>query len=502
VIRFSAALVAVAIGVLIGGIATSKLLLVYIAIVVSAAALAALAIGVVLKREELFGEVQGLAPAAAGAGPVPQARAAENAGESQHKVQAGAHVAPPPPFQGAAGGYAAAFGGTAPAASSAAASSSAGAGPSAARTAAAGQGRQAERVPPWETSAAHGPWSSPTPDWMHAGPDERTASAPGGAGGRAPSAWQDTTPAGTHGGRGGGWGVPDADAQPAEKAPRSWAAPSSPPAPADAPAVKPAAGPGAAAPSWFDRLGGQAGAPPTVAAPTVASPTDPGAAGSADAASGDAGAGDEDDDWPTRYSWLEDTGEGGEAAETVAAPVAAAAPDSKSPVPAGTAADAGPEDVAAGTAADAGASAAETVAAPALDAGAADAADGSDADPAAAESDADIIAFPSPGEPDLASDPDAHDPHDGLEGEPGADDAGEAGRAVAASEAGSEPPAAAEGDPAPGSDLVTVVPGVPRYHRTDCVLIRFMPDGDVQKQSVAAARDAGCTPCAACQPEG
>jgi hypothetical protein len=246
-----------------------------------------------------------------------------------------------------------------------------------------------------------------------------------------------------------------------------------------------------------------------VAAPTVAGPAVPGAAGSADAASGDAGAGDEDDDWPTRYSWLEDTGEAGEAAETVAA----AAPDSKSPVPAGTAADAGPEDVAAGTAADAGASAAETVAAPALDAGGADAADGSDADgsdadpadvnaPANAESDADIIAFPSPGEPDLASDPDAHDPHDGLEGEPGADDAGEAGRAVAASETGSEPPAAAEGDPAPGSDLVTVVPGVPRYHRTDCVLIRFMPEGDVQKQSVAAARDAGCTPCAACQPEG
>ena len=41
-IRFSAALVAVAIGVLIGGIATSKLLLVYIAIAVSAVALVAL----------------------------------------------------------------------------------------------------------------------------------------------------------------------------------------------------------------------------------------------------------------------------------------------------------------------------------------------------------------------------------------------------------------------------------------------------------------------------
>ena len=61
-IRFSAALVAVAIGVLIGGIATSKLLLVYIAIVVSAVALVALAIGVVLKREELFGRNGGLCP--------------------------------------------------------------------------------------------------------------------------------------------------------------------------------------------------------------------------------------------------------------------------------------------------------------------------------------------------------------------------------------------------------------------------------------------------------
>jgi hypothetical protein len=480
VIRFSAALVAVAIGVLIGGIATSKLLLVYIAIVVSAVALVALAIGVVLKREELFREVQGLAPAAAGAGPVLQARTGESAGESQHKVPVGAHVAPPPPFQGAAGGYTAAFGGTAPAASS-----SAGAGSSAARPAAAGQGRQAEPVPPWDTSAARGPWSSPTPDWVHSGQDERTASAAGGAGGRASSAWEDTTPA-----------------------PRSWAAPSSPSASADAPAVKPGAGPGAAAPSWFDRLGGQTGAPPTVAAPTVASPAAPGAAGSGDAASGDAGAGDEDDDWPTRYSWLEDTDEGGEAAETVATPVAGAAPESKSPVPAGTAADAGPEDVAAGTTADAGASAAETVAAPALDAGDADAAHGPDADPAsvnaaaAAESDADIIAFPSPGEPDLASDPDAHDPHDGLAGESGAGGAGEAGHAAAATETGSEPPATAEDDAAPGTDLVSVVPGVPRYHRTDCVLIRFMAEGDVQKQSVAAARDAGCTPCAACQPEG
>ena len=89
-IRFSAALVAVAIGVLIGGIATSKLLLVYIAIVVSAVALVALAIGVVVKREELFGEDQGLVPAGAGAAPVLSA----HAGESQDQHPRGGRSAP------------------------------------------------------------------------------------------------------------------------------------------------------------------------------------------------------------------------------------------------------------------------------------------------------------------------------------------------------------------------------------------------------------------------
>ncbi len=531
-IRFSAALVAVAIGVLIGGIATSKLLLVYIAIVVSAVALVALAIGVVLKREELFGEGQGPLPAGAGAGPVLQARA----GESQDKVPASAYVAPPPPFQGAAGGHAAAFGGTAPAASSSAAAD-----PSAARTAAAGQGRPADPVPPWNTSAARGPWSSSTPDWMHSGPDERVASAAGGAGGRAPSAWQDTTPAATPGGRAGGWGVPDADTQAAEKAPRSWAAPSSPPVSSDAPAVKPGAGSGPATPSWFDRLGSQAGADAPAAAPssapasgagwswssrdssapgapvapeategkgaaaTVAAPTVPSGTVSGSAVSGETASGDtdEDDDWPTRYSWLDDeTDEGGEAGATDAA---GAGPESKSPVPGdtasdtagdaarGTAGDAAPEDVTPVTASAPGtaSSAAETADAATQDATARDRAD------AAEGSGADIIAFPGPGASGGLSQ--AADPgtHDGLAGEAGAD-----GDAATAGETGSEPPATAEGGAAPAAGLVTVVPGVPRYHRTDCVLIRFMPEGDVQMLSVTAAKDAGCTPCAACQPEG
>ena len=98
-IRFSAALVAVAIGVLIGGIATSELLLVYIAIVVSAVALVILAIGIVLKREELFGAGLGLVPAGAGASPMVPVRT----GASHDQVLPNAHVVPPPLSQGAAG---------------------------------------------------------------------------------------------------------------------------------------------------------------------------------------------------------------------------------------------------------------------------------------------------------------------------------------------------------------------------------------------------------------
>jgi len=275
VIRFSAALVAVAIGVLLGGIATSKLLLVYIAIVVSAVALVALAIGVVLKREELFGEGQGLVPATAGASPALPARAGESqgrAGESQGKVPAGAHVASPPPFAGAAAGYAA-FGGNAPSApagvdrsgrpTSSGPGRSAGpvsggpgsasqvpANPAPASTVSAGtvsanpgsaNPGPAGAVPPWEaTPSARGPWSSSTADWMPSGQDERAAGA------------------GTQVGRAGGWRVAEADAQAAAKAPRSWAAPSSSAAP-EAPPVRPAAEPASAAPSWFDRLGSPAG---------------------------------------------------------------------------------------------------------------------------------------------------------------------------------------------------------------------------------------------------
>lgn len=61
--------------------------------------------------------------------------------------------------------------------------------------------------------------------------------------------------------------------------------------------------------------------------------------------------------------------------------------------------------------------------------------------------------------------------------------------------------AAAAAEPEADSRRVTVVPGVPRYHDEDCILVRFLDDGDVEHMSAAAAEQAGCTPCRACHPE-
>jgi hypothetical protein len=57
--------------------------------------------------------------------------------------------------------------------------------------------------------------------------------------------------------------------------------------------------------------------------------------------------------------------------------------------------------------------------------------------------------------------------------------------------------AAAEAD----SRRVTVVPGVLRYHRDDCILVRFLDEGDVEHLSAAEAERSGCTPCRACHTE-
>jgi hypothetical protein len=48
---------------------------------------------------------------------------------------------------------------------------------------------------------------------------------------------------------------------------------------------------------------------------------------------------------------------------------------------------------------------------------------------------------------------------------------------------------------------VTIVPGVPRYHRRECILIRFLTDDDLETATRQAAKDSGCVPCKACQPD-
>jgi hypothetical protein len=74
------------------------------------------------------------------------------------------------------------------------------------------------------------------------------------------------------------------------------------------------------------------------------------------------------------------------------------------------------------------------------------------------------------------------------------------------------PPAAAEpaeaGQAAGGGDdagapaaEVTIVPGIARYHRSECILIRFLGPEDLETMTRQAAEDAGCVPCKACRPE-
>jgi hypothetical protein len=83
----------------------------------------------------------------------------------------------------------------------------------------------------------------------------------------------------------------------------------------------------------------------------------------------------------------------------------------------------------------------------------------------------------------------------------GSADAAPAKPAETATSAGQDdkPPAARDSETGQQRQ-VSVVPGVPRYHTDNCILIRFMDDDDVQQMSLKAATEAGCTPCGACQP--
>jgi len=419
VIRFSAALVAVAIGVLIGGIATSKLLLVYIAIVVSAVALVALAIGVAVKREELFGEGQGLVPAGAGAAPGRSAPAGES--HDQHRVVAdrpvtapdwpgvaadrpgatadwpspAVSVPPSVPGTGSTAGHGAAFGGTAVGAGGSAFGETAQvAAPSAAPPQSAANPlappTAAEPVASWEAQSARDQWSSspwpsrtaadPAPDRMPSGTDVNEPGVPAAA--TAPTPTSAVFP------------------RPPARSGRSSAG------------AEPVT-------NWFAPKVRSAGAdPPAMEAP-------------ADAASAD---------------------------QSASAPAGRGA---------GQAREAAADETPAGDVVADG--------------------DAPDGDIPSAEATASVAVVGQ--EPGSATET---GPQTETEREPGPAES-ETGDADGEGSAGQDGPAAA-------AVMVAVLPGVPRYHQPDCVLIRFMPEDDIQRLPVAQAKADGCTPCAACQP--
>jgi hypothetical protein len=45
------------------------------------------------------------------------------------------------------------------------------------------------------------------------------------------------------------------------------------------------------------------------------------------------------------------------------------------------------------------------------------------------------------------------------------------------------------------------VPGIARYHKADCILIRFLSADDLEVMSRRAAEAADCAPCRACRPD-
>jgi hypothetical protein len=437
VIRFSAALVAVAIGVLIGGIATSKLLLVYIAIVVSAVALLALATGVVLKREELFGvsthstQEQELVPAVAGGVPVPSASVGQ--GQDQARPDASA----PAPFPEPAVGYGAASGVVAQAAPPVTTAHHAAVDP----------------VPPWQARPAGDQWStSPrqgstaaggAPDWMPSGRDASDPAAQAQETALASSSMLPRTPAGPSG-----------------------------------------AGPGTAPPNWFDR---QATKPADAGPPAN---TDM----SADAAPADDVA-DDDDDWPTRYSWLDDEADEGPGEPDEGDAPARQAVDDAGAIPAPEAPEASAPD---GSGQDLARAAAGNEAATEAQAGAA-----TPAGPPASETTvaetlvSETTASEIPASETTASEIPASETT--VSETTGADAAPETAEPQARAADG-DPTAADAAGQVPEAGPVTVLRGVPRYHEADCVLIRFLPEDDIQRLPVAQAKADGCTPCAACQP--
>jgi hypothetical protein len=418
VIRFSAALVVVAIGVLIGGVAASSLPLVYLAIGTSGVALLVLAAGVLLKRDQLFTSDPG--PTATGVGTL-----VTGTGSGQQAVSGGQGV-------GAARIPAVAGAGTL-----------GGAGTQQGAFAAMGTAapRGSAGGPPSAPSRAPGAWPPPEPG--------SPAAPPPGA--KTTEAAETTET---------GYGTPPAAPAAPQDRPSVFTpssrrrAPMAPPTRAD-PVVPWADAlptriergndktpePAKPVPSWLADVDDDTLVIPAVKPVKTAEPSEPA---------------DAEITRVERIIPAEDT--------RVERVIPAEAPVERSP-----AADDEQDDVTRPVAG--GAAEDEAVAGEAP------------VDSAAVDSAAvDSAAVDSAVVDNLTEDAPVAG---GIDGAPDVDDV--EGAAATAPEADSR--------------RVTVVPGVPRYHDEDCILVRFLDDGDVEHMSAAAAEKAGCTPCRACHAE-
>lgn len=448
-IRFSAALVVAAIGVLIWGVATSSLLLVYVAIGVSALALVVLAVGVALNRSELFGDE------ARSATPGTPERAGQSAGLQGAGLQGAEQelpsqaAGPQASLASGAGGYGSVF----------SRDDVAGRSPGADQPADASRfpGRPGA-WPPAEPGFPSAPAAASEPSSGKTSRSRRPAAPPTRADPVLP--WADTLPTRVDLFKNQSqdpvpsW-LDDADGQPADvPAGSAGSKPADADEPAESglparatPAAQAAAAPVAAVTATLAKsstaVGDTTAVADTVALRNVAASSPPDAAKDAQANGADG-----DDPRPAEGSAdVGDSGSGDDDADAAALETA------------GTDADGGPS--------------------------APDPADLTDQaievpDP---EPDALSSADPAPGDQPADGDgpPDSDGPADGDELADG-DGAG-LGRRLS------------------GTEQATVVPGVPRYHVSDCILVRFMDDEDVQRMTVAEAEKAGCTPCGACQPE-
>jgi len=103
------------------------------------------------------------------------------------------------------------------------------------------------------------------------------------------------------------------------------------------------------------------------------------------------------------------------------------------------------------------------------------------------------VSQPQPAKADSAGE--RREPEPDTRSGPGAAGNGSERSAGSGSEGQKQPPGSA------GSDSVQVVPGIARYHRSDCLLIRFLTADDLDVMTAAEATASGCVPCKACKPE-